>query len=110
MATLGGVTLPRLTKINVKRKYIGTQTRAHDGTLLTDHTATKRKWSVSMSHISKSDRDAVMVVADTSATQTLVDIDGSSYSVAVEGKTLNEERIVMAGIAMYTLSFDILEV
>ena len=109
-ASLGGVTLTRNTTLNVKRDYKGKQERAHDGTLLTDYTASKRKWTAKVEYVNQSTRDALMAKLELASSQTFIDVDGNSYTVVVNGKTLTENRIVMAGIAMYSIEFELLEV
>lgn len=110
MATLGGVTLSRMTTLNVKRDYVGKQERSHDGTMLTDYIASKRSWSVKIEYITATSRNLLMTILESNTSQTLVDLDGNSYTVVIGGKSLKENRIVMSGVALYALEFELYEV
>lgn len=110
MATLGGVTLTNLTKLDTKEVFIGQQLRTANGTMLTDYANIMLSWSVTCDLLTKSQRDAIKAKTDLTSPQTLVDVDGNSYTVVVKRGSYSDVRIPDSTTgAWYALSFELEE-
>jgi hypothetical protein len=90
--TLGGVTLAEPDQpAEIERVFVGEQTEAHDGTLLTDYTAVKLKWKLKWSFLSQAERDAVRTRSLVVASQSFSPPhEAGSYTVVVRQGSYRE--------------------
>jgi hypothetical protein len=111
--SLGGVTLrdPDSPLDNIYRVFVGDQTEAHDGTLITQYTAEKLAWKLRWTLLTQAERDTIITQAEVRTAQTFSPPHTTAtYSVVVKVATLVETPMYMAdGAIRYQVSFDVEE-
>jgi hypothetical protein len=88
--------------IEMEEVFVGEQTEAHDGTLLTDYTAIKTKWKLKWSNLTETQRDAIATRALVVTSQSFSPPqEAASYTVVVRRGTWRERPEPSAGATVY---------
>lgn len=108
--SLGGTALTNVTVCDMSEVFVGQQNRSANGTLLTDYARITKKFAVECELLTSAQRATIAALAASASSQTFVDADGTSYTVAVTRGSYEETRIPggSAGApAWYDLKFDL---